>query len=1478
MSFGFGNSAPTATAQVESGPELPEIDTSEVGFLGVDKDCNIQFLPTPWPADALPQPTSSLLTISSTKGLVIGGGPDGLVLATTKSIREAISAKTGSGSKTKPFQPQGQISLPSRPTHVAFCAADSALAVATESHNQIAVYDAASLGTGNPQPQMSIQINGPVRSLAPNPAPESESLSSFIALVTANGDLLLADLKTGSLVNGPSGLVFRSGVASVAWSTKGKQMVAGLADGSCIQLDPKGAVKAEIPRPPALDGNKHVSSISWVENNVFVAVYTPNESEDESGMAPDSDYYVIQRRPNAPFLYRQLPILCAPFGLKRTPAYQFMTRLSNYDPGLQDALIVSSTASTDVGLITRVTTPFKDADETSTGIFTTTSVIDDTRRAALPMNEESMETSTIGIGLDLTGTENVIYDAEKETKSPLPNIMVLTNEGVLSSWWFLYMKAIEAGLSYKAASPAGPVQQTPIKASPAAPAVTLTPAQNIQPTFGQPSFGQTGFGTTPQAQSSVFGKPSGPSFGSTSSLGESQKPAFGAPSTFGGGTNFSSTTPSKSPGPAFGSTGVLGQNTPQFGKSSFGLGTGSKPVFGQTGGLGGKGFSAFSSTSSGQSSFVTGAAAAGGGFSAFSKGNGFSSLASSKPSESPFAQTTGDSPFGKPTQSVFGSPSAQSPFGTTATLSDSKPAFGLPSGGFSLGSTFKRDEKSAIDNEPASAKPSGPFSLGSSFNNLLGNGLNKVSSPAESMDDSEDVSATPSQEKPPKSLFGQPSASFAPQSPVTGTPKASGLFGIPSQQSTTPLAAQTSRSTSIFGGNTAATPLSPLSSLSEKTVVPAVSSEKEKSIEAPLPPDATSRAVYGPGDTSASSNVSKSSYEDAPLPPDFTQKDIVPTDPAPLPPDFLTKPKDTNKKTIQEEEIPLPPDFLSKPKEQKSVAATPVPIKEESISLPHESEGSDGDFEDSGEEVTHDFSPPNEPTESESVGFKTSPESSFGGPSLKDSTGGLFTKVSLPETQRSPLASKPLFGEISQPNIPPPELRSGAKSPRSPSPVRPGARRGFLRPEQTRSTSAPIGPGTIYGNLGQTPAKPPASRFEEPLNQRDLIDEEESKATMAESRRLASESQHLSSDDEDTLRRGELEQPLHPTPTLDPFIPRQEYSGDTFKPGIPGQIERLYRDINSMVDTLGLNSRSIASHLLHEEENRTADLVGWQETIFSDTPLNILDQTTSVSDIENIDNLLEFLGDRLEEQRLKTAYETINECQRLLGHDIFNLRDQCANIQKTLDSYMDTASIRAQPLSAEQAGLQQDLRKASTAIHSQLTELEQGISLLRARIADSSGTKRSLSGRAATKKPTVEAVTSTIATMMNMAESKSSDIDVLEAQMKRLGVNIRSSVSREASPISTPVKKLGFRVPDTPDSDGGLSAYQTPESASRFQSSVNGSARHSRLRSVNLQLDLLSIHDNQGWNTRTRRRKEIVGNLKRAIEERPIRVRTMDDE
>lgn len=1258
--------------------------------------------------------------------------------------------------------------------------------------------------------------------------------------------------------------------------------------------------------------------MAWLENDLFLNVYTFNEVEDDMGRVPASDYYIVQRRAPAPFLFQKLPDVCAPFGLKRAPAYHFIARLKNFKPHLQDALIISSTAAGDLGLITRSTHPLTDSMDAAeiTKVFASTAVATEVRQAALPLSENGDETSTIGLGVDLSSTDTVgspIHGADlAEAATPQPNVLALNNEGILASWWFIYSESIRQKEPYPGLSVVQDVQQQPLQPAPApqtaAPAVPASGFGSLQaqkPTFGQPSFGQPSYGQStfgsPQPQSLAFGKPSAPT------------PAFGTPSALGGASNFGSSTPMKPAAPAFGSPSTIVQPGPQFGQTGFGGTPNPSSSFGQTSGLGGKGFSSFASPGAGQSSFGTGiGAGGGGGFSAFSSGEGFGALASSKPSESPFSKPAADSPFGKPSTSVFGSqPDTSSPFGSALKTSDAKEGFGLGSGSFVLGSSFKPDDK-ANDNDTGPAKSSGVFSMGTSFNNLLTGSTAKPSPPAESMDDMEDEPAETKQLQEPKSIFSQLSSFDATQSPITAPPATSGpMFGTQSQSTTTPASAQKSRPTTLFGNGTmTTTSASPLSSPSENTIVPSLSFEKDHKTpvapndELPLPPDATSRAVYGPGDTSASSNVSKSSYEEAPLPSDFTRKSAATkpeVDDAPLPPDFLTLPKKTGNDAV--DDAPLPPDFLSTPKKTDKSALNDAPLppdflptskpksdmdnhrllnKGESIALPKGSEGSDGDFEDSGEEITHDVSPPSESAEIESASFKTSPESSFGGPSLKNPTGGLFTKITQPNKQQDPeqRTTRNLFGEIPRPNLPPPKPRSGTKSPRSPSPVRPGARRDLFRPEQHRSISAPGGPERALGARKVTLGRPAVSRFEEALSSSDLIEEEESKAAAAEMKRLASEAQTLSSDDEDERLRADLARPLSPVPALDPFVPRQEYSGESFKPGIPGQIERLYRDINSMVDTLGLNSRSISSYILHEEQTRKSSLETWKHIMVGDSPLDILDEDLAVSDIDDIDKLLGVLQDSLEEQRLRGVQDKLDECQQLISRDIFILRGQCATIQKTLDSYTNTVVVRSASLSAEQATLQQDLRKASAAIQSQLADLEQAISLLRAKIADSSrhdGANGSVSARRSTKKPTVEAVTSTISTMMSMAENKSSDIDVLESQMKKLGLDLQGSSSREGSPLTTPLKRVGFKVPATPDSDR-QSSYHTPESTSMFRSSMNGSARHSRLRSVNnIELDYVSGQDSDHWKARAQRRKEIIGNLKVAVAHRHVKVRTLDD-
>lgn len=192
------------------------------------------------------------------------------MVAKSDAVRESISQTAQEGVKTKPFQPQSTIPLPARPTHVAFCSGDEALALGTENGTHLAVFEAAKLLEGVTQPAMSIPTNGvSLRAVVPNPAAPGESTSAFVALVTVNGELLIADLKAGNLVSGPNGPVLKTEVSYVCWSNKGKQLVAGLADGTGYQMSPDGAKKDEIPRPSDLEPNCHGE---FIRRNVFRSI------------------------------------------------------------------------------------------------------------------------------------------------------------------------------------------------------------------------------------------------------------------------------------------------------------------------------------------------------------------------------------------------------------------------------------------------------------------------------------------------------------------------------------------------------------------------------------------------------------------------------------------------------------------------------------------------------------------------------------------------------------------------------------------------------------------------------------------------------------------------------------------------------------------------------------------------------------------------------------------------------------------------------------------------------------------------------------------------------------------------------------------------------------------------------------------------------------------------------------------------------
>ncbi|TLS28581.1 hypothetical protein PpBr36_00263 [Pyricularia pennisetigena] len=791
-SQGAGSGAATGAAgSTTQGPDLELIQTENLGFLSLAGDARVQ-LTSKWTDQ--PAPTASLISIASKKGLVAAAGPDAVHIATTESVRKAFQAAKVGDSEVRPFEPQAKLPLPMRISQLAFTCDEQYLIISAESGGGLAVYDVQSVSQGSTQPVMEISTSGEsLRTLLPNPNPD---MAELVLVVTNNGNLLVANLKQRGLVSGPSGPVMKAGVSSAAWSTKGKQLVAGLADGTLEQLTPDGTSKANIPKPSGLD-NHHVASVAWLENNVFLVVHNVTNGDGPS------TYNIITRHQEkgspASYVFQKLTDPVEPFGSEKKPHHTIL-RLKDFPPDLQDVLLVSSTCREAIGLLTRSKAPLTStvSAEKITNVFTTTEFADDTKRAELPMGEDYMDTFPIGTALDLSSKDKVYKpiptDEMDESPGPLPGLWALNNEGVLSVWWIVYNESIRQGTTYPGMAAA---QSTNGTATAATPVTTTTSAFGASPTPG-PSFGGSsalGAKPSPWGSSAAATPSTAPAFGKTafgSAGGDSGKSAFGSPA-FGSTSALGSTSAT----PAFGSTSTLGSASaaPAFGQSSaLGGGLGAKSSPWATGGTSAAspafGQSGLGSTGSGGTGKIFGGGtstpASGGGFSAFANKGGFGSLASGgsgNNSGSIFGAGAPSGSFASTSQDTGMNQTTSFPPPASKTNTGSTPFGSSP---FVLGTTFKADPKTANDNEKPTTSSGGSL-FGSGFGLSLGDTA-KTPATEESKDaDMEsEISAavTPAAVEKPTSIF-----SSTPGSSVFGAPTISGAqgdkpnpFGAPSKQ------------------------------------------------------------------------------------------------------------------------------------------------------------------------------------------------------------------------------------------------------------------------------------------------------------------------------------------------------------------------------------------------------------------------------------------------------------------------------------------------------------------------------------------------------------------------------------------------------------------------------------------------------------------------------------------------------------------------
>jgi nucleoporin NUP159 len=1401
----------------------------------------------------------------------VAAAPSELIIASTASIRTAWTSGPKPENNVKTFNPEAKIAVP-RLSHIAFSADENVLVITGESNGGLAAYQTNALSGSQVKPSLEISTNDQgLRALVPNPNVQSAEL---FAVVTKNGDLLIADLKAGQLRNGPNGPVLKSGVSSISWSNQGKQLVAGLGDGTVIQMTPDGSPKAEIPRPPSLEGEKHVSTLLWLSNDTFLIVYSFSSNSDD--MAQASDYFIVNRVPRTHnYTFQALPEVCPAFGLNRSPACQFIARLRKFEPHIEDLLILASTTSFELGVVTKTDAPLS-SEQPITDSYTLTMPADDSRRAQLPLSLTEGDTSPIGLALDLSAKDSIVSplpsDPEiEQSPGPLPNILTLNHEGLLCSWWIIYADSIREKKTYSGFVPSGATEQAQKQTTPVATPNMPPPTSGL----GQPALGQSGFGQSGFASQQPFAKPAASTFGTGSDSKfaspvplSGDKPSWTStgfqnasnqPASSGfGQSGFGTSTPLGGMQPAFGSPSPFAVK-PAFGQPALSAGTmGPGTAFGQPGALGAQKPNPFSA--GGSATPFGGSGGESKGFASFSNtgGGGFSALSSnSQGTLFGKASNNRDSPFQQPEQ--------PSPFASKAETGGSRPAFsGFGENGLSIGSTFKRDETSKSDVSTSDEKGSLSFGAG------LGTALDqtpKEAIPAQSKEEemdeggAEPVSSFPSHKqpaplppdsKPQTPVVTPPSTISRPK--ITPAPPLAGLFSTDNQPGTTPAAVQNSKPGWSFHQMSSTTPKEtpntkpftfPAPPTGEpqspkiKTESPSRSSSPDlRSIpEAPLPPDAESKARFVPGDTPDVSDESK----------------------------------------VSNDEAPLPPDFISK-EESASNASDAGPADDEG-----DDEGDDfsSDFEGSVEDETHEISPVEEPTGEQAEQIQTSPESSFGkggeGSGEDSPAGGLFTKVS---------TSKPskLFGEVtSGPILPPPVPQ---ESPRSPSPVRKIVTAHLLRPEAARSVSAPTRPHSTSALDRRRAELTKSALASQPLNVADMREKEAERAAVAEVARARAEAEATLrlEDDEDARLRAELAEPVSPSQQLEPFVPHQHNGIDhSSKSGIPGQIERLYQDINSMIDTLGINARSLSAYILYQTSQRPNQ--DWPEILQSETPRDALNDEWVLQDITRLGDGEQVLTELLDRTTLEDASTKFEQCRELLNRDVIQLRMKLMSTRKALRASADAQGRASTPLSAEQASLQYDLRKASISVQSKLVEVEQELTILRAKLAEASPSKangingagKGTLGRSSPpKKPTVEAVTSTIAKMTSMAEKKSSDIDLLEAQLKNLGLEANESIggSRHGSvdPHGTPQRGLSAvgmsRLGRTALSGAG-SVYHTPDSKVGGSSrSTPGTLRRSLRATADGTLALVSTEDSARWREKARRRKEVHRLLSEALAER----------